>query len=224
LQTVPVSFGNAIDVDSVPQLSAAFVAELGGSTVNSLQSFSGLDINLLPSANIDLKAAPTSINVIVNGHPSNDLLSVTGSVSGMSFTQTGAPSVLSSLSGGSFTAPGILTLDLTDFLFEFGVVSNAIGSAKAQVPISLAGTFATLLNEKLYEVSGSATADLPFTIGGSFPIGDPISSFTAAIQGTARVEFEYSFEVFNEIPEPANVVLLGIGLTSLAIVAARRRR
>jgi hypothetical protein len=204
--------------------SSAFVAELGGSTPDSLLTFSGLDIDLLPSALIDVNTGPIPIDVLINGNPSNDLLDIAGSVSGMTFVQTGAPTVVSHPIGGSFAVPGTLILDLTEVLVQFGVVSNGIGSAKAQIPISLAGTFATVFSQTLYEVSGSATADLPFTIGGTFPIGDPVSSFTASIQGTAHVEFEYSFEVFNEIPEPASVVLLGIGLTALALVAARRRR
>ena len=140
----------------------------------------------------------------------------------MSFTQTGAPTIFPMPGDDDFMVPGILSLSFGEFLFQFGLFDATIAGTTAEVPMTLTGTFNII--GSLVQVTGSGSADVPFAVLETTLAGDPASSFTAGIQGTAHLEFEYSFEVFNEIPEPASLVLLGIGLTSLAAVCAARWR
>jgi hypothetical protein len=224
-QSPPLSLPSPTKFNTQPETSTALVADL----VNgSLVTFTNFDLDLLHGSTVDLPALVSPISGTINGTAFVDDSPLQLPIIGMTFTQTGAPSVFPIPGDGSrdFTVPGMLQLEFgpSEIIFS-GIFGVAFGGTTANVPVTLTGTFDTI--GSLVQVSGTGSADVPFAVLETTLIGDPDElevNFTAGIHGTAHVEFDYAFTLYNIIPEPASVVLLGIGLTSLALVAARRRR
>lgn len=220
-QTVPVSLSTPLKLNSEPDPSSAFVAELVN---NSLVNFTNFDIDLLNGSQVDFVANPLLVDELFFGHPAKTFIDFAGSLSGMSFTQTGAPTVFPMPVAGirDFSVPGTMSLDFGKLVFGFGDFDIDVGPMTAELPITLSGTFSRGGAE--FFISGTGSADVPLAVLETIPVGEPASNFTAGIQGTAHVQFDYAFSVYNVIPEPASVVLLGIGITALAIVAFHSRK
>ncbi|MGD9647838.1 MAG: hypothetical protein AB7U73_19160 [Pirellulales bacterium] len=179
-QTVPVSFSAPLKFNSQPDPSSAFVAELSGPFNGSLVTFTNFDIDLLPNTQIPFMADPLFVDAFFLGVPVENTLTVSGSIVGMSFTQTGSPTVFPTR---DFTVPGTLSLTFGEFLLDFSAFGAEIGGTNVEVPITLSGTFSGFY--VIFQVKGSGSAEVPFAMLETTLVGDPPASFTAGIQGTA---------------------------------------
>ncbi len=113
-----------------------------------------------------------------------------------------------------------------------GVVTNTYGNiGSGSVSTGIA---ATDLPQEIGEFQLSATPTLPggTSIGFVFPTGMDLAALTAFVTGGSAAPSygggSFSWELFvegdTEVPEPATISLIAMGLIGLALIGVRRRR
>ena len=143
-------------------------------------------------------------------------------------TVTGADSLWFNESTRSVGEAGSGTLNIE----SAGVVTNTYGNiGSGSVSTGIA---ATDLPQEIGEFQLSATPTLPggTSIGFVFPTGMDLAALTAFVTGGSAAPSygggSFSWELFvegdTEVPEPATISLIAMGLIGLALIGVRRRR
>jgi len=123
----------------------------------------------------------------------------TANINGMTFTNVGWSGQLS-IGGGPITVPSVMTDVTLTLPFNFSANLNGCSGG-------------CLINPTVFSVQlvGSGTAFLELTFSGLDNLGRPIFTFK-------KVTFQ-----FEEVPEPASILLFGGGLALLTAKFRRRR-
>ncbi len=143
-------------------------------------------------------------------------------------TVTGVDSQWTNSSSLSVGREGSGTLNIE----SAGVVTNTYGNiGSGSVSTGIA---ATDLPQEIGEFQLSATPTLPggTSIGFVFPTGMDLAALTAFVTGGSAAPSygggSFSWELFvegdTEVPEPATISLIAMGLIGLALIGVRRRR
>ena len=225
---LPVYIPNPADNPSYPELvhpisspypSPATVFDI---TPGQLNSISNLDLDLLngATANFALETITFTTNSSV-GYLNAIPVEGSFTLSDISFTQTGASTVVGGPGSGTFSVAGDLSASLTNFLATvYTIVPAPLPDVYSiTAPFWMTGTWTVSgpTNDTKIELDGNLDFGVPLadaaglsTILG-FPFNLTISS-TVAMAVTLAVSVGYHLEQSHiVIPEPGSVVLLLLG-------------
>ena len=171
-------------------------------------AFGAFDINVITGLSSPVLGSSTQptmdlSQVSVNYYGGSGSLTVSLSDNNFSLSQLGA-SVLTSQIGGTYLNSSVTASTSLDF-------GNALyGSADV---VASNGTYGGLLGS----FSNDATSGFNYT-GGTFSLTQTVN-LTLGSPGTASFDLQ---STVSSVPEPASVMLLGLGLTGLAAFSRRK--
>lgn len=214
---------------------------------NYLVDIDQLNLDFLKTMSVAFEIAPVTIFT-----DSEDIFfrtiqwKLSGSLSALGFSQTGAPQVQVFSNGGylgtgtgAYKIPGTLTGTISSLVQSFGLagsapsIPQAIGDQSFAVPFFLTGDWridpVAAFFPKL-SLDGKLNAAIPLSIETGFGIDltSPLKlamTATADLLNTLSISGTYHLEQrLNLAPEPGSIVLLAIGLTFVAGLAEVRKR
>ena len=205
----------------------------------------GLDLLDMQKVNVDFLnggKAPISldtINITTNssiGLLQNLSIDISGTLSNLTFTQTGTPTITGSGGSGTFSVPGDIGLTLSD------AQVNLLGFLPLPIP-DISGSFSQALTGT-WTLSGN-NSNLKVALDGAYSIASPLAlqtafgfsaevpillpgltiSSTLDLAASLNLALSYHLEQTGlSVPEPGAVVLLGIGLLCGCPMFAKRVR
>ena len=203
-------------------------------TPGQLVNMTDLDVDLLNGQTADF--ALDTIFITTNSTVSllkAISIDVSGTLTGMSFTQTGAATVLGGPGSGTFSVTGDLSANIDNLLATvFGLLFIPVGSQSVTLPGALTGTWTQSgpTNNTKIALDGTVDLNIPISLITNLTtsITDVLSltiSSTIDLQASLTVSVAYHLEQSGiVIPEPSSIALLGIGLCAALVPAARRLR
>jgi hypothetical protein len=226
-------FGGPIAISSDPKtdpLGTTFDVVGGGQLVST----SDLDIDFLNGQTADF--ALDTLFLTTNSTVSllkSISIDVSGTLTGLSFDQTGASVVVGGPNSGTFAVDGNLNANIDNLLaVVFGLLQVPVGTQSISLPGVLTGNWATSgpVNNTKITLDGFIDLNVPISLLTNLTtsITDVLSltiSSTIDLAGSLTVSVAYHLEDHLVVcPEPGSIALLGLGLAAVVGVAVQRRR
>jgi hypothetical protein len=205
----------------------------------------GLNLLDMQKLNVDFLnggTAPISldtINLTTNAATSllqNLSIDIGGTLSKLTFTQTGAPTITGSGGSGTFSVPGDFGLTLSDAKVTLlGILPLAIPDLSGSFSQALTGTWSLAgSNSNLkvaldgaYSIASPLELKTAFGFSAEIPILLPGLTVSSTLDLAASLNLALSYHLEQSgiiVPEPGAVVLLGLGLLCCCPMFAKRWR
>ena len=222
-------FGGEISLSSDPKTNP--LGTIFDVVPGQLVDMTALNIDLLNGQTADF--ALDTIFLTTNSTVSllkSISIDVSGTLTGLRFDQTGAPTIVG-VGSGTFSVPGDLTANVDNLsAVVFGLLQIPVDSQSITIPYTLTGTWTNPIFEKI-ELDGDLNLSIPLSLLTNLTtaITDVLSltiSSTIDLAASLAVDSLYHLEYCPccGCPEPGSIALLGIGLAAVAGVTVHRRR
>ena len=191
----------------------------------------------MQNTNLDLlngKSVPIAIDTItITTNSSVSLLKaltvdISGNLSKLSFTQTGAPTILGGGGSGTFSIPGDIGLSLTGANAALaGLINVAIPDISGNFSQAITGTWTLTgpANNLKIALDGAYTISAPLSVqtvlamSTGIPLLLPGLTVSSTLDLVASLNLALSYHLEQSglvVPEPGSVVLFGLGLLCFA--------
>ncbi len=230
--TAPLNHPLALDPTPVLVSSDPKTSPLGTTfdlTTSNLLDMQNTDLDLLNGKSVSIAIATITITTNSTvGLLKSMTVDISGDLSNLTFTQTGAPAIAGGGGSGTFSLPGDITVSLTN--------AKAILAGLINIPIpDISGSFSQSL-DGAWTLSGPAN-NLKVALDGAYSINAPLSVVTAlamstgipillpgiTVSATVDLAASLSLALFYHleqsgiiVPEPGSIVLFGLGLLCFA--------
>jgi len=228
-------FGGPIAISSDPKtdpLGTTFDISPAGQLVSTTD----LDVDFLNGQTADF--ALDTLFLTTNSTVSllkSISIDVSGTLTGLSFDQTGASVVVGGPTSGTFAVDGNLNANIDNLLaVVFGLLQVPVGTQSISLPGALTGSWATSgpANNTKITLDGVIDLNVPISLLTNLTtsLTDVLSltiSSTVDLAGSLTVSVAYHLEqsgINLVIPEPSSIVLLGLGICGALVPVARKLR
>jgi len=233
--THPLSlFDGPVSVSSNPTNTNGPVQwTLTDPNLRTLSDIQNLDVDLLNGQTADF--ALNTVDIFTNSTLTllKDItIDVSGTLTGLSFDQTGSTITLpTGLGTGTFATDGILNGQIDNLqAVAIGLITVPVGTQVLALPGALTGTYnvTPIVGGRHIALDGTINLNLPLSLVTQLTtsISDVVQlsiSTTIDLQASLTIAVGYHFET-NVVPEPGSFVLLGLGLAALVPVFRYRRK
>jgi autotransporter translocation and assembly factor TamB len=217
-------FGNNFKLSADPK-SDPLGASYDFASNSKLVDIDDMELDLLDGQTVDF--ALDTIYLTTNSTVSllkSISVDVSGTLSGLSFNQTGPAQILGGSGSGTFSIAGEVTAHVDNLMaVVFGLMQVPIDSQTVVIPMVFQGNwtlngFRPKLTLDGNFIDGDFTLDIPISLLTNLTTAITDLSANLTLNGQLHLEPDICF-----CPEPGSVVLLGIGLPAAIALAVHRR-
>ncbi|MGD9645794.1 MAG: hypothetical protein AB7U73_08785, partial [Pirellulales bacterium] len=219
-QTWPVNIAGDPAVSTQPQSSdSSGTASPFG---NNLISLSSINLDLLNGPPLDF--AMQTVELL---GPFSLGVDFSGTLTALTFEQTGAYVGFGGPGNGVFQLPGTITAAISD-LTVTSLIQETLPDQTFSLPVTLAGTWKVTPQSgwrRVELIGNPVSLELPLSYLAALTNTVGISAtFDMSLLSTLSLDFDYHLSALVLIAEPSSVVLLAVGLLATVPFALRRRR